>query len=237
MSTPPLARIAVGVVVERRAATSPWIEHVWRPVGLLAGVPETAAWTPVPGAVKYQVEVNTDDISWAGGSKVCCSDTFATTLTPKGLLPNAMYGWRVRAIDASGYAGAWTVGTNFSQSYDSFVTAPPSTPSVANLWGAPFSVVAGAIGCLLATLGVAAQTPAGAVACKVADSKVGTPAGDARVHAAPGLAVKFALPRTLLSRNWLTPDVPRRKSVGRLNPSSGSPKGTKASTLNARPSF
>ena len=91
------------------------------------------SWTPVPGAVKYQVEINTDDISWSGGSKVCCSDTFATTLTPKGLLPNAMYGWRVRAIDASGYAGAWTVGTNFSQSYDSFVTAPPSTPSVANL--------------------------------------------------------------------------------------------------------
>jgi len=50
LSTPPLARIAVGVVVERRAATSPWIEHVWRPVGVLAGVPETAAWTPVPGA-------------------------------------------------------------------------------------------------------------------------------------------------------------------------------------------
>jgi hypothetical protein len=92
------------------------------------------SWTPVPGAVKYQVEVNTDDISWSGGSKVCCSDTFATTLTPKGLLPNAMYGWRVRAIDASGYAGGWTVGgTNFSQSYDSFVTAPPSTPSVPNL--------------------------------------------------------------------------------------------------------
>ncbi|TMQ72912.1 MAG: MFS transporter [Candidatus Eisenbacteria bacterium] len=31
---------------------------------------------------------------------------------------------------------------------------------VANLWGAPFSVVSGGIGCLLATLGVAAQTPA-----------------------------------------------------------------------------
>ena len=50
MNTPPLARIAVGVVVERRAATSPWIEHVWRPVGVLEGVPETAPWTPVPGA-------------------------------------------------------------------------------------------------------------------------------------------------------------------------------------------
>jgi hypothetical protein len=50
LSTPPLARIAVGVVVERRAATSPWIEHVWRPVGVVAGVPEAAPWTPLPGA-------------------------------------------------------------------------------------------------------------------------------------------------------------------------------------------
>ncbi len=91
------------------------------------------SWTPVPGAVKYQVEVNTDDISWSAGSKMCCADTVATTLTPTGLLPNATYAWRVRAVDASGYAGAWTVGNQFSQSYDSFVTAPPSTPSVPNL--------------------------------------------------------------------------------------------------------
>jgi Protein of unknown function (DUF3305) len=50
LSTPPLARIAVGVVVERRAATSPWIDHLWRPVGVLAGAPEVAAWTRLPGA-------------------------------------------------------------------------------------------------------------------------------------------------------------------------------------------
>jgi len=50
LSTPPLARIAVGVVVERRVATSAWIEHVWRPVGVLAGVPEATPWTPLPGA-------------------------------------------------------------------------------------------------------------------------------------------------------------------------------------------
>ena len=37
-------------MVERRAATSPWIDHVWRPVGVLAGVPEAAPWTPLPGA-------------------------------------------------------------------------------------------------------------------------------------------------------------------------------------------
>ena len=50
MSTPPLARIYVGVVVERRVATSPWIEHVWRPVRVLAGVPEAEPWTTLPGA-------------------------------------------------------------------------------------------------------------------------------------------------------------------------------------------
>ncbi|MBV8824151.1 MAG: DUF3305 domain-containing protein [Bradyrhizobiaceae bacterium] len=45
-----LARIAVGVVVERRPATNPWIEHVWRPIGVLTGVPEAAPWTSLPGA-------------------------------------------------------------------------------------------------------------------------------------------------------------------------------------------
>jgi hypothetical protein len=50
LSTSALARISVGVVVERRAATSPWIDHVWRPIGVLTGAPETAAWTPLPGA-------------------------------------------------------------------------------------------------------------------------------------------------------------------------------------------
>jgi Protein of unknown function (DUF3305) len=37
--------IPVGVVVERRRATSPWTEAVWRPVGALAGLPEAAPWT------------------------------------------------------------------------------------------------------------------------------------------------------------------------------------------------
>jgi hypothetical protein len=50
LNTPPLARIAVGVVIERRAATSAWIEHIWRAVGVLTGVPEAAPWTPLPGA-------------------------------------------------------------------------------------------------------------------------------------------------------------------------------------------
>jgi len=43
----PLLRIPVGVVVERRKAVSPWAEVVWRPVALLGGVPDAAAWTPL----------------------------------------------------------------------------------------------------------------------------------------------------------------------------------------------
>lgn len=46
MSRPlPLVSIPVGVVVERRKATSPWIDYVWRPVAALAGVPDAAPWT------------------------------------------------------------------------------------------------------------------------------------------------------------------------------------------------
>jgi hypothetical protein len=45
MSAPPLARIAVGVVVERVQAESQWIDHLWRPVAVLAGAPDTPPWT------------------------------------------------------------------------------------------------------------------------------------------------------------------------------------------------
>lgn len=41
----PLVQIPVGVVVERRKATSPWIDFTWRPVTALPGAPVTAPWT------------------------------------------------------------------------------------------------------------------------------------------------------------------------------------------------
>jgi Protein of unknown function (DUF3305) len=40
-----LARIPVGVVVERRKASNPWIDVAWRPVGVLAGAPAALPWT------------------------------------------------------------------------------------------------------------------------------------------------------------------------------------------------
>jgi hypothetical protein len=41
----PLARIPVGVIVERRKAKSAWVDFVWRPVAVLAGVPDAEPWT------------------------------------------------------------------------------------------------------------------------------------------------------------------------------------------------
>ena len=46
MSRPaPLATTSVGVVVERRKAKSPWVDHVWRPIAALPGTPDTPPWT------------------------------------------------------------------------------------------------------------------------------------------------------------------------------------------------
>jgi len=39
------ARIAVGVVVERRKAASKWIDFIWKPVSVLVGEPDAAPWT------------------------------------------------------------------------------------------------------------------------------------------------------------------------------------------------
>ena len=43
--TPALATLAVGIVVERRKSSNPWIDVAWRPIGVLAGAPEAAPWT------------------------------------------------------------------------------------------------------------------------------------------------------------------------------------------------
>src|SRR4029078_5331475 len=41
----PHARIPGGVVGERSKGASPWVDFHWRPVGVLAGVPDTPPWT------------------------------------------------------------------------------------------------------------------------------------------------------------------------------------------------
>jgi hypothetical protein len=39
------AKIAVGIVVERRKARSPWIDFTWKPVAALPGQPDALPWT------------------------------------------------------------------------------------------------------------------------------------------------------------------------------------------------
>jgi hypothetical protein len=48
-SVEPLARILVGVVVERRRAKSAWADFVWRPSAVLPGAPEAEPWTLLAG--------------------------------------------------------------------------------------------------------------------------------------------------------------------------------------------
>ena len=48
-SAEPLARIRVGVVVERRKAKSAWADFLWRPISVLAGEPDAAPWTLLDG--------------------------------------------------------------------------------------------------------------------------------------------------------------------------------------------
>jgi hypothetical protein len=47
LSATALAHIAVGVVVERRKAKSPWLNFMWRPVSALVGDPSAEPWTPL----------------------------------------------------------------------------------------------------------------------------------------------------------------------------------------------
>ena len=47
MRSTALARIVVGVVVERRRARSMWVEFLWRPVSVFVGKASAEPWTPL----------------------------------------------------------------------------------------------------------------------------------------------------------------------------------------------
>ena len=47
MRSTALARITVGVMVERRKARSAWADFLWRPVSVFVGSPSAAPWTPL----------------------------------------------------------------------------------------------------------------------------------------------------------------------------------------------
>jgi hypothetical protein len=89
------------------------------------------SWTPVPGAAKYELEVNpTADFS--PGSKVCCTGAIiGASHSPTSMLRDNTYYWRVRALDAFGNAGQWNLGAPFTKTFDK--VPPVAAPSVKNL--------------------------------------------------------------------------------------------------------
>src|SRR6476646_1263759 len=89
------------------------------------------SWDAVPGATKYEVEVNSS-VDFAPGSKVCCAQlTTSTSLAPNVVFRDNTYYWRVRALDAAGNAGVWNRGPDFVKTFDK---VPPVTPpSIKNL--------------------------------------------------------------------------------------------------------
>jgi hypothetical protein len=78
------------------------------------------SWDPVPGAARYEVEVNSDN-NFDPASKVCCSDKpITTTLTPLEVFANNTYYWRVRAVDRDGNFGVWNEGDPFVKRFDNY---------------------------------------------------------------------------------------------------------------------
>ena len=112
------------------------------------------SWNLVPGAARYEVEINPDD-DFAAGSRVCCKDpVIGTSLSPVRILPNnndlggsSGYHWRVRAFDVDGNPGQWNRGPAFEKSYDNVTpTVPglhlrdynsPLTPSAGTVTAGP----------------------------------------------------------------------------------------------------
>ncbi|HSB37885.1 MAG TPA: hypothetical protein VLD13_02260 [Gaiellaceae bacterium] len=83
------------------------------------------SWNPVPGAARYEVEINSS-VDFATGSKVCCAGTtIATSLSPTAVLKDNVYYWRMRAVDPDGNAGVWNYGGSFTKTFDKVAPAGP----------------------------------------------------------------------------------------------------------------
>jgi hypothetical protein len=92
------------------------------------------SWDPVPGAARYEVEINSS-VDFAPGSKVCCTGTtIATSLSPTTVFKDNVYYWRVKAFDPDGNAGVWnywsdpdTGAPGFTKTFDKVPPAGPVT--------------------------------------------------------------------------------------------------------------
>jgi hypothetical protein len=88
-------------------------------------------WDPVPGAARYELEVNPSQ-DFAPGSKVCCAgSTIGTVFSPNVVLKDNRYYWRIRPIDVDGNSGDWSQGPVFDKRFDK--VPPVADTSVKNV--------------------------------------------------------------------------------------------------------
>lgn len=82
------------------------------------------SWDAVPGAARYEVEINSSR-DYAPGSRVCCSSTIlGTSHSPQRVFRDNTLYWRVRAFDPDDNAGVWNEGPQFVKRFDK---VPPVT--------------------------------------------------------------------------------------------------------------
>jgi Protein of unknown function (DUF3305) len=110
---PALGKIAVGVVVERRKAQSPWIDFTWKPVAVLAGLPAAAPWTKLSedadGATFYagaaEVDLHRTETTYYRDNLASGAPMLWVALRPTGVEPP----YEVFAVTADPSEGeAWT---------------------------------------------------------------------------------------------------------------------------------
>lgn len=128
----PQARIAVGVVAERRKAESRWIDFIWRPVAVLAGEAAAAPWS-----------VLSDDgerVSFFAGAAEIALYRTETAYYRDNLLSGAPSVWvvlRPTGVDPPYDIAAVTADPNegeaFTQAGDNLVEALPMPESVREL--------------------------------------------------------------------------------------------------------
>jgi protein-S-isoprenylcysteine O-methyltransferase Ste14 len=76
------------------------------------------SWDPIPGAARYEVEINSSR-DFAPGSRVCCSTTIlGTSHSPQRVFRDNTLYWRVRAFDPDDNAGVWNEGPQFVKRFD-----------------------------------------------------------------------------------------------------------------------
>jgi len=127
--TTPLARIAVGVVVERRKATNPWVDVVWQPAGVLAGVPEAAPWTVLSAgedrtsfyAGSVNIELYRTETAHYRDNLVSAAPSLWIALRPTGVEPP----YDIVAVTADP-----AEGESFTQAGDDVVEAVPMPQAV-----------------------------------------------------------------------------------------------------------